>query len=396
MTDTLNPGQQIALDKILQNYRSKGFMLLTGAAGSGKTFVLLLAIKQLIQEGLDPSRIAVSCPTHKLVGTWTEDLLAQGLEEVSVMTIHSLMKVFPDILENGDRPLVSFEDRNPDPKAVKGVLPFDLLICDEAYYYPKILVQTIYSHGYLSTVLAGDSNQLNPVGEDISYLTTITDFSFKINLTENMRQKDKGLKAIVDQVFKSGANYQPDFLSSREFNLKLFEAVKTDQENTLYLAYRNSTCKTMSDMLRSIQGVVNVDLADVGEIIKVNTVSKGSRILIPANSLVRVRSVNTEFNYFDVEYRGNIQRIYKDVSGEEEESRKAAELAKDKKVWVKHYQLVDKFTKYYHPSVSTAHSAQGLTRKKVFINWRDLKKCRDDSKIYYVSASRASQSLYFC
>lgn len=390
----LNSGQQEAFKMIIQNFYETGFMLLSGEAGTGKTLVLVEAINQLVYEqSVSPQDICLAVPTHKLVEEWGLKLKELGLSFVQIKTVHSLTKFFPDVTDKGDRPLVSFEERNNTEGKV--LLPFKLLIVDEAFMLPKPLVQAIYSHGYLASVLAGDPNQTVPIHETRSHLTEITDFNFKCVLSQNMRQKYIGLKNIVEDINQKGKEYNPEKLNKSEFRCAFFKSVAENSKDTVFLAYRNHVCRDMSDMVRSVQGVNNLDLADVGEELKISGLMHQGKVQIPANSIVQVKEVDEKTNEIFISYRGLMHKIKVDLSCILETSLTAAKLAQDKKIWKAHYDLCDQYPKLYHTCVSTVHSSQGMTIKNVFLSWSDICSCTTDPNLCYVAASRCSENLYF-
>ena len=54
------------------------------------------------------------------------------------------------------------------------------------------------------------------------------------------------------------------------------------------------------------------------------------------------------------------------------------------------------FAKVKHSYAITTHRSQGMTIDKVFVSWRDIKKCNNASlrhKLLYVAASRAKSEL---
>lgn len=384
----LNSEQKEALKLLLKTFHGVGFSTFSASAGCGKSTVLLEFIDQLIHEKIDPASICVAVPTHKLAGEWRTSLEGSGVE---IRTVHSLMRFFPDVDEKGERPLRKMNKDTDDAD----ILPYDILIVDEAYMLPKQVVQAIYSHGYLSVVLTGDPGQTLPIGESCSEILNLEDISFKILLSQNMRQKDKELKEIVDAIEFQGAKYNPTRTPRASFQKEFFQSVQDHPEDTLYLAYRNETCRKMSDMIRSIQGVENLDFVEIGEMLKIKSLMKGPRVLLPANTIVKVVKIHSKTNAFDIEYNGLTYLTRIDLKGEVRKSLEKVQRNNTKEEWRKHYKLCDSFLNFFHPSVSTVHSSQGMTVKNVFLDWPDIQKCKNDPNLAYVAASRASEKLIF-
>jgi hypothetical protein len=392
MEAILNDKQKLAVQYLIDVYQKRDVFVLRGAAGSGKGFALLQGLLKLQEDhGVDLSTVCIAAPNHSVVELWVKNLHDLGITNVQVKTVHSVMKLFPGIESDGTRPLISFEDKDQG----KSILPFQLLVIDEAFMLNKQLVQNVYSHGYLGVVFAGDPGQTLPIGETISHLNEITDVAYNLTLTQNMRQKDPLLRAIVDEVKEKALAYKPELMNEREFDRLFFKTAMSDRENTLFLAYRNRTTKRMSNMLRSMEGVVDLDFVEVGEILKVKSIMLGKKLVVPSESLVEVISVLPEKNSFKIKYRSNVIEVKIDRDGEQEKLLIKAKLKNDKKTWTDYYRLCDSFVSFYHPCVSTVHSVQGQSIENIFIDWKDVSNCTQDPNLAWVAASRCSKNLYF-
>jgi AAA domain len=392
MSDILNKKQQLVVQYMMDVYHKRDVFVLRGSAGTGKTFALCKGILHLQQNhGVDVSTVCVAVPNHSVADLWRKNLVEFGLGEVQVKTVHSVMKLFPGVENDGSRPLVSFEELSQG----KSILPFQLLVIDEAFMLNKQLIQTVYSHGYLGVIFAGDPDQTLPIGETISHLNEITDVAFDLTLDQNMRQKGQALRAIVAEVKEKALGYQPDLMNEGEFNRLFFKTAMSDQGNTLFLAYRNRTTKQMSNMLRSMEGVVDLDFVEVGEVIKVKSIMLGKKLIVPAESLVEVLSINPERNSFKIGFKSSTLEVMIDRKGAQEKLLIKAKLKNDKKTWAEYYKLCDSFVSFCHPCVSTVHSVQGQSVKNIFIDWKDLANCTQDPSLAYVAASRCSENIYF-
>jgi hypothetical protein len=392
MDINLNEKQKLVVQYMADVYRKREVFVLRGFAGSGKTYAISIGLLSLqTKEGVDLSTVCVAVPNHSVADLWRENLTELGLSNVQVKTVHSVMKLFPGVENDGTRPLVSFEDLSQG----KSILPFQLLIIDEAFMLNKQLIQTVYSHGYLGVIFAGDPSQTLPIGETISHLNEITDVAFDLTLDQNMRQKEESLRLIVEEIKEKALGYIPNLMNEREFDRLFFKTAMADRENTLFLAYRNRTTKRMSHMLRSMEGVVDLDFVEVGEIIKVKSIMLGKKLIVPAESLVEVLSTNPERNSFKIGFKSSTLDVMIDRNGAQEKSLIKAKLKNDKKTWAEYYKLCDSFVSFCHPCVSTVHSVQGQSVKNIFIDWKDLANCTQDPSLAYVAASRCSENIYF-
>jgi hypothetical protein len=211
-----------------------------------------------------------------------------------------------------------------------------------------------------------------------------------------MRQKSEALKEIVSRIEVLGAKFKPEFMSKRDFDRAFFKSATDSPEETLYMAYTNRACQNMSDMVRSVQGVENLDLADVGEFIKVkNILTEKGRCLVPNGSVVQVTEVDSALGRIKINFEGSLFWFLVDTKGEVEKSYANALKEGKKEVWVAHKKLSSKYGSLVHPCVSTVHSSQGKTKQNVFLYWSDILRCTTDPSLPYVAASRASENLFF-
>src|SRR4028118_370617 len=80
---TLKPQQQQTLDK-LRTFASstESFFLLCGYAGTGKSTLIFLLIKELLAQS---KRIVLTAPTNKAVGILRKMAASQGIDRKSVV-----------------------------------------------------------------------------------------------------------------------------------------------------------------------------------------------------------------------------------------------------------------------------------------------------------------------
>lgn len=155
-TGPLNPGQIEALHTALRY----AITLISGAAGTGKTFVLARIARAFCSAGL---RVALCSPTGKAAKRIEETLRAQGLD-FEARTIHRLLRYDgqkyrrPSLSEPFH--LSDDPDEAPDP-------PYDAVIVDEVSMVDVPLMAALLQRidfERTRLVLVGDHNQLPPVG----------------------------------------------------------------------------------------------------------------------------------------------------------------------------------------------------------------------------------------
>lgn len=145
--------QDRALDEIMSAYRPGGRHLLTGYAGTGKSF-LMSTVADLHRRAR--RKVVLTAPTHKAVAVLRAKVAAAGIN-VDCLTIHSLLGLQP----RADKAETKLIRR----KGAK-VPDVDVVIVDEASMLSLELVRHIerwLSHAFVLYV--GDPAQLPPVGE---------------------------------------------------------------------------------------------------------------------------------------------------------------------------------------------------------------------------------------
>jgi exodeoxyribonuclease V len=150
----LTVDQAEALRNIEAAYEPGGFYLLTGHAGSGKTYLMQRLTKSMLAK---KRRIVLSAPTHKAVAVLARKLAEANIKDVTCRTIHSVLSLTPK--PRTDR-LVFERDRNADPVTT------DVVVVDECSMVDLELLRHIRRHLPNAFVLfVGDPAQLPPVGE---------------------------------------------------------------------------------------------------------------------------------------------------------------------------------------------------------------------------------------
>jgi hypothetical protein len=152
--DKLNTDQRTAHDEIMAACRPGTRHLLTGDAGSGKTFLLAETSRTALKRGLS---VAVTAPTHKAVAVLRRKLADNGLSHVPCRTTQSLLSLRPKV--EGDRQ-VFVRNKKADP-----VLE-SIVVVDECSMPGEDLMGFIRRYLPNSFVLfSGDRAQLPPIGE---------------------------------------------------------------------------------------------------------------------------------------------------------------------------------------------------------------------------------------
>lgn len=154
----LRDKQARAFDAALRH----GITVISGGAGTGKTFVLARITRTFQQAGL---AVALCSPTGKAAKRIEETLRAQGLS-VEAKTIHRLLEF--DGREFHRESLSEPKEKRQDPRADDASDPgFDVVIVDEVSMVDApLMAELLRRIDFAKTrlILVGDHNQLPPVG----------------------------------------------------------------------------------------------------------------------------------------------------------------------------------------------------------------------------------------
>ncbi len=150
----LTPDQAEALRSIEATFAPGAFYLLTGHAGTGKTYLMQRLTKNMLA---NKRRVILSAPTHKAVTVLARKLAEARIEGVTCRTIHSVLSL--KAKPQTDR-LVFQRDRGAEPVTA------DVVVVDECSMVDEDLFRHIKRHLPNAFVLfVGDPAQLPPVGE---------------------------------------------------------------------------------------------------------------------------------------------------------------------------------------------------------------------------------------
>ena len=156
---TLDPEQQRAIDVAL----TRGFTLITGGPGSGKTFTVAYVLAALaMAAGATPPRIALAAPTGKAAARLAESLRAQLARMALPAPLATNLPREPATLHR----LLGISPWRAQPRHHAGApLPFDVVVVDEASMVdlPLMarLIDALAPHARL--ILLGDPDQLAAV-----------------------------------------------------------------------------------------------------------------------------------------------------------------------------------------------------------------------------------------
>lgn len=214
------------------------FLSLSGAAGTGKSFLTVQLIKALSEAHFhSQGNICVTAPTNKAVKVLI-DMLKENNVTADCRTIHSFLNIKPiKDYRTGEETFKILRTKKRLPQA-------SLLIVDESSMLSKELLSFIteaYHRGQVNTVLfIGDPYQLLPVNEQES---SIFQLKQQYKLTEIIRQaKDSNIIKLATKVreriqkqdfsdlrklFRDAVLEDIELFDSKEAFLKDFHKIKS-------------------------------------------------------------------------------------------------------------------------------------------------------------------------
>lgn len=255
----LTRDQTIALQELLDfitnpKRKAEKFYLLTGSAGTGKTFLVSYIYSVL----KDKYNIVFTASTNKAANVLQATYEGQYTKEekddtknteVNFYTIHKFMNSSRGIDKNGEAYFKFSEGKTGSKKA-------DVVFVDEVSMIPEILAQQLEAiKKYKKVIFIGDRAQLPPVNELESKI-----FSWQIkqsNLNEIVRYRNNIVK-LADQLknlifhkknisMKSCAG---DGVWLYRKNDEWFNAYYKNTENSVVLAYTNDRVRHHNDTIR--------------------------------------------------------------------------------------------------------------------------------------------------
>lgn len=399
------------------------FAVLTGDAGTGKTTVISEILEQTYKQSTI-TNIELCAATHRAAAVM-QDIVGR-----EVTTGHAAFKLRPTVNKYGKEVLKS-----------AGIcrIPFgSLVIIDEAPMigdqFLKAIVDIVQKRS-LKVLFVGDPYQLPPTNDKCSIfdgsLPTFTLTTHHRQLGDNpildkaaeFRDFIKGVRTDMPVVETSinangeGIQVLPhaDFVT--QFVKKYLSYATGAEVDVPLCTYTNESAINYNGMIRKAAYFLEdrIEPFYPGERLIANSIVKtGDRTLLTNNESVTVISF-TEGDHcgipgFSVKVQGNydkntgsdIKTVFSPVNKVAADrilnEYKAVALRKrDKSGWLDFYELKNFLADLRPPFAGTTHKIQGGTFFAVFIDQKNIAKCRDPivrARLMYVALTRASGSAF--
>ena len=405
--------QREITDNILESLKTNRFTLLSGRAGTGKTFSTKFIIQDIIARH---KSVAITSTTNQAASVLSEEISTE--QTMLVQTINKFLRMKP-VYESS-----VFTLRTDDYSRIDIV---DVLIVEEFSMLTEEVIKTLNRYidefnTKLKVLLVGDATQLILEPDSIKMLD-IDDHSYF--LEEPMRaDKDS---AIAEYGFGASAAIRAkekppaiDFENIQDIvkysdHEEFIEAWKKstkdlNAEDMKILCFTNEKVKSYNKNIKELYHNQTTEYAPGNVIVLRNPVAlQGSKaymapnIMLPNNSRVKIKQVeeltiNMEgqdpekgWTIYPEGYDGKYFYIPKSKASLE----RFLKPLLDKKSWQSYYKNKDMFAFAHHAEAGTCHSAQGSSFEEVFIDASDIMTAQNfRNRLAYVAITRARKKVH--
>jgi exodeoxyribonuclease-5 len=426
----LTADQAEALQRIEAACKPGESYLLTGHAGSGKTYLMQRLTLNMKAKN---RRVILTAPTHKAVAVLARKLAEAEIKGVPCRTIHSVLSLIPK--PNTDR-MEFVRDRDAEPVLA------DVVVVDECSMVSANLYFQIKRHlPHAFVLFVGDPAQLPPVGEIASETFAIEN---KSHLTTVVRQAAGNPILAAAGIIRASQGGQADLswcvASSNEDKHGIFlpaEAAQrwmkkaftsaefeADPDSFRYLAWTNARVRAVNEMIRRWRYGDDIPTPFMpGESALFRAPVIVDEALIFANNQ-EAKVLEIERNTLSHEFKEAkgltkwtatiptwLIRL-RDTDGEEKTVHMAADEAHFQKVisrirdeaaesrirWMHLHEFQQSVAKMQSIYSLTVHTAQGGTFGSVFLDLQDIRRRErtnllEAQQMLYVAVTRPSQRL---
>jgi ATP-dependent exoDNAse (exonuclease V) alpha subunit len=418
---------------ILKTDNIHDYMLsLTGAAGTGKTFLTVQIAKYFRDKKDADFSFTITAPTHKAVGVISE-MLRKNKIQASCKTIHSFLGIKP--FRDFDKGIETFKvDKTKKTHDSASILIVDesSMIGSELFEY---IQEAIEEERVNFVFFIGDPFQLLPVDNSENQIYKLKN---QFILEEVVRQaKDSYIIKIATKLRESiqtknfiplkqffSENYHEDlifFNNHRDFLADFYKNEQWYKEDKIIATYKNKDVDSFNKLIRTKFWVQNEifnpptflqgDTIRFKEAYSVNDISlyhNGQIVELQSAILKYHETLN--INYWECREIGALEqqifrviepasiKVFNDKLKSIIAAAKRAQHPKKKELWQTFYAVRDMFADVQYVHASTIHKLQGSTHNIAYIDLFSLSDNRymsDEEKyrLTYVSITRASKDI---
>lgn len=405
----LNDGQRKAEREIEATIGRRGKHLLTGNAGSGKTYLLQKIAARY------PHRMVLTAPTHQAVRVLQAKMEAAGVN-IPCLTTYAFLGLVPKI--DGDK-LRFVRDRKAVPPMA------EIVGVDETSMVGEDLAKHIERGLRGKAVLySGDPAQLFPVGEGES---PTFQTKRRSHLTEPVRQaRDNPILAAALRI-RDAQDHGADWSWARSANrapygvfvpsdpeawLKrafMSDQFDTDENAFRYLTWSNKVVEHVNAQVRLWRyGVTDMPFVRGERAIMRAPVVRGRTVLLNNGEYVIVKDIARGEHQRVGTWRMTVEsKVQGDIEVHAPRDRVKYNATLDEiaqaahynpSLWKKFHAFKAGFAEVQAVYAGTVHTAQGATIRNVFLNMPELRRwvavnADEGLRGLYVAATRPSHGL---
>ncbi len=418
---------------ILKTENTHDYMLsLTGAAGTGKTFLTAQIAKYLRDKKDTNFSFTITAPTHKAVGVISE-MLRQNKIQASCKTIHSFLGIKP--FRDFDKGVETFKvDKTKKTHDSASILIVDesSMIGSELFGY---IQEAIEEERVNFVFFIGDPFQLLPVDNSENQIYKLRN---QFTLEEVVRQaKDSYIIKIATKLRESiqtknfvplkqffSENYHEDLTFFNNHSDFLSDFHKNEQwykEDKIIATYKNKDVDSFNKLIRAKfweqnevynpPSFLRGDTLRFKEAYSVNDISLyHNGQIVELDSAILKYHETLSINYWECREVGSLDqqifrvieptsiKVFNDKLKLIVSNAKKAQHPIKKELWQTFYAVRDMFADVQYVHASTIHKLQGSTHDVAYVDLFSLSDNRymsDEEKyrLTYVSITRASKDI---
>lgn len=425
LVENLNSDQTKAAKDILQFLFSKEKeLIISGSAGTGKTFLTKYVIKELLENYKSLCNVMnIPFIDYKIYLTATTNKASKVLGENcknSTSTIYSLLNLI--VTNNYD---TGKQDIKENYTTNNQTIENSIIFIDECSMIDKKLYKYIETKILLNeknnkVIYIGDENQLAPVGEPYSciFLKNIPIVYLNQQMRNNtipnlIKLSEQFKKTVQNGIFNPIVSDSKNIihLSDNDFSKKLKEYFVQNKTNSKILAYTNDIVNKYNSYIRKELNYPDHFIEN--EIVIVNTPFSPNNVKdnkkyhynLYAEYELAIKEILPNENitydndflecYTYTTYQTNVLKIYSPIDINKYK-KLLSKLAKNKE-WEKYFFFKENIIDIRPSYASTVHKSQGSTYDNVFIDLNDIGKHwknNDVARMLYVALTRAKYNVF--
>lgn len=400
---------------------------LSGAAGTGKTYLTTKLVKKLKEK----YHITITAPTHKALQVLRQNLIEDEIQNVEIKTIQSFLNI--KLVTDYDKGIQKFV---PAKTKEKDDSKTDILMVDESSMISSdiydYIIRAIENQRVKSVFFIGDEYQLLPIDEKNTNIFNIRNRykldkivrqakdSYIITMATKARNIIKSKQYISIKEFFEDAAFKDkvQFINSVDEFYNDFCTPETwSKKDKVIGSFTNKSVEQHNKEIRSrywkAQNILNPETLLKGDkvIFQEANIIDG-KIIHQNNDIVELSSATKvyyetlkiefwdckdlnglPFKVIDPYSKGRFKNILDDIAKNAKSEKNYTERTKK---WKFFFELKELFVDVKYTYASTIHKLQGSTYETVYIDLSEIENMKDKDMMFrllYVAITRASTNI---